>query len=126
MVECKHFFVFGEKKEVESCLGTHQAQCKHCLQNLFERLPNVITDKVKLEEPEGKHVPLPNGEFEYHFHCWEPIPTTELEKKDHPPSKFQKWECWAAMFDREEQHPSGATVSYRKVCEQTLFLPNNQ
>jgi hypothetical protein len=69
MSECKHFFVFGEKRQIPSCLGTHKAQCRHCFQNLFERLPDVIIDGVKLEEPEGKHVPLPSGKFEYQL-CW--------------------------------------------------------
>jgi hypothetical protein len=62
------------------------------------------------------------GHVSDHLHCWEPVVTPEVETKAHPPSRFQKWECLANVFDQEELHESGATISHRKVYGQILFL----
>lgn len=104
---CDHFFIFGEKKETESCTGTHYTHCKFCGKNSHEHACDLITDLhnrgiVTHDTNEREKEKL------YHIHVWEPVE-----------GKPNTYKCLSDVTDWEK---SKGNFSWRVPCDELITV----
>jgi hypothetical protein len=93
--ECKHFFVFLEEKEIESCAGTHYTECAYCPTSYFRYYSDTY----------GKNRShFSKNDEELHVHCW--------DKMDD-----NKYECCANKSGGKK-----GNIEYRVKCGQILQI----
>lgn len=100
----QHEFVFGEKKQIPSCTGTHHTGCLFCLRGYFAEMlwqrsttTTPPTKSIKKEDGDTNEHDNKDARRHSHIHCWDACATTN------------KWRC-------------GSTLAGGKRCPATRDL----
>lgn len=56
MTDCNHIFVFGEKREFPSALGSHRAACKLCRLNYYQYVADLVESRTLTGIPDPSRI----------------------------------------------------------------------